>query len=98
MKEQWAVVSGGDRLGQALSTRTNRGNEAPGVDLARQVQAAQPQLGHRILTGKGAFPQASHLAQAKVPGQADLRTLEPEPASWRHAPTLKRCPHREPPG
>ena len=42
-------------------------------DLAGQVQATQPQLGQRIriLTGKGiCFPQAPHLAQAKMPDQS----------------------------
>ncbi len=41
-------------------------------------------------------------SQAKVPGQADrqadLRTFELGPASWKHALTLERCPHQEPPG
>ena len=39
--------------------------------MAGQVQATQPQLGQRILTGKGIrLPQTPHLAQAKVPDQS----------------------------
>ena len=40
-------------------------------DLAGQVQATQPRLGQRILSGKDTcFPQTPHSARAKVPDQS----------------------------